>query len=174
MLFHQNGGFTRIELLRTGHTVEVPTELIPFDLRKIGSRFFFAFRVIRPDYDDSPEIIRQAVAESAVVERMDDAAINDPSDALPLGYQPKPPATTASRGMKTAGLILMLIGAAGFVCTIVGITLAFRAMRTSPSPTPAQLSMGISRSLCFSMVRFIFCFVGFALRFLGSRMRRNR
>jgi len=100
--------------------------------------------------------------------------MNDPSDALSLGYQPRSPATAGSQGMKMAGLIMMLMGAAGLICTVVGIAIAFRAMRTSPSPTPAQLAMGISRSLCFSMVGIIFIFIGLVLRFLGSRIRRNR
>lgn len=86
--------------------------------------------------------------------------MNDPGGALPLSYQPRPPATAGSRGMKMAGSILMIMGAAGFACTIVGIALAFRAVRASPSPTPAQLAMGMSRSLCLSMVGIIFIFIG--------------
>jgi hypothetical protein len=99
--------------------------------------------------------------------------MNDPNNTLFLSYEPQTPKPAGNRAIRTAGLVLLLLGAACFVCTIVGIALAFHAVRTSPSPTPAQLALGISRSLCFSILGIIFLFIGLFLRALSSRIRRN-
>ena len=72
VLFHQNAGFTRVEYLRTGQHVEVPTETIPTDLREIGSRFILIFRAIRPDAADSQDAMHHALAYNTSVERIDD------------------------------------------------------------------------------------------------------
>lgn len=72
VLFHQNGGFTRLEYLRLGHWVEIRTEIIPQDLRKIGSRFILSFGAIRPEQSDSAHDLRQALASMYHVERMED------------------------------------------------------------------------------------------------------
>lgn len=74
VVHHQNGGWTDIELTDKEGVpysmglFQIPTECIPYELRPIGSRFFFQRDAIRPDGADIAEI-RDQVQKSCRVLR---------------------------------------------------------------------------------------------------------
>jgi hypothetical protein len=68
--YHVNGGYSCVEL-QTGHQLEIPTNVIPADLRKIGSRFWLLLHKIR---HDSREALRESLENCYAVERLQDPA----------------------------------------------------------------------------------------------------
>ena len=76
ILFHLNEGFTRILFERTeglgiangGAEWDIPTSLIPPNLRRIGSRFMIDSASIWPEPGDTAEELRAAIYEIRIEE----------------------------------------------------------------------------------------------------------
>lgn len=76
LLMHLNGGYSKVVLERTvglgiadgGIEWDIPTELIPPQLRAIGSRFIVICESISPDEQDEIEDIRRAASRITVKE----------------------------------------------------------------------------------------------------------
>jgi hypothetical protein len=76
ILFHLSEGYTRVSLERTegqgmadgGTCWDIPTSMIPQQLRCIGSRFQLVGQLVRPEEVDSVEDWRSASADSIRVE----------------------------------------------------------------------------------------------------------
>ena len=68
VLFHQNGGFTKLayeryegkSVMEEESTFDFPTSEIPESLRAVGSRFMLTREAVIPGPDDSLEEIRAA------------------------------------------------------------------------------------------------------------------
>jgi len=79
--------FTRVQILEYSiisppeFCYIIPTQAIPADLRRTGSRFRLVLRHIRPEASDSGEAFREAVANSFTVYRTADP--NSATDAEP-------------------------------------------------------------------------------------------
>ena len=58
MLFHLDGGFTRVQLLHVAGCWEIPTACIPPALRPIGSRLLVVMPRFSVEAHDTPETIR--------------------------------------------------------------------------------------------------------------------
>jgi hypothetical protein len=65
--WHANGGFTRVQF-STGHEVEIPTESIPIELRRIGSSFCLVIHPIRVEDFTNSETLQRLLAESFTIE----------------------------------------------------------------------------------------------------------
>ena len=71
VMWHENGGFTRVALEPWGWDQEIPTEVIPTDLRKIGDRFWLLMHKV---CHDSPEALRESLDYMYAVERLIDGS----------------------------------------------------------------------------------------------------
>jgi len=67
---HKSGGYTEIEITDAGclrlhmPRFEIPTEIIPPELRRIGSRFYFQWDGIWPEESDTAEELRARTRQS--------------------------------------------------------------------------------------------------------------
>jgi len=68
--WHANGGYTRVEYLEGRGNMEIPTESIPIDLRKIGSQFYLIIHLIRSEDFDKPEMARAVLADPNTLHRL--------------------------------------------------------------------------------------------------------
>jgi hypothetical protein len=72
VIFHLDGGYTRVAWERsentawagTGWTFDIPTHVIPYDLRAIGSRFLLS--IIKPNPNDRGNVGKFWVYEQAI------------------------------------------------------------------------------------------------------------
>jgi hypothetical protein len=73
---HLNGGYTRVVLERTfglgladgGIEWDIPTDIIPTHLRRIGSRFILISNNPKPDESDDIDALRQTISNVTVEE----------------------------------------------------------------------------------------------------------
>ena len=68
--WHANGGFTRLECLEGRMHNEIPTDLIPPDLRAIGSCFILVIRNVNAKDFRSAQELRGLLDEVYSVERL--------------------------------------------------------------------------------------------------------
>lgn len=61
VVMHLDSGYTRVRLRSGGFEWEIPTEKIPPDLRRIGSRVLITMPRFSVDVTDSAEDIRRAI-----------------------------------------------------------------------------------------------------------------
>jgi len=67
---HNSGGYTEIEIINPRHLrlhmprFDVVTEIIPRELRRIGSRVYFRRDVIWPEESDTAEVLRVRVRQA--------------------------------------------------------------------------------------------------------------
>lgn len=74
VIMHLNGGHTRVALERTfglgladgGIEWDIPTDIIPKHLRRIGSRFILISNNPKPEESDDIHTIRQTIANVTV------------------------------------------------------------------------------------------------------------
>ncbi|MBL8849792.1 MAG: hypothetical protein JNG89_08915 [Planctomycetaceae bacterium] len=66
ILMHLDSGYTRIRVRTGGYEWEIPTEKIPQELRRVGSRMLVIMRRFRVDITDSADDIRRAIDQLEV------------------------------------------------------------------------------------------------------------